>query len=384
MTSGRRPPWIRTTDELVALVAELAESRVIALDSESDSLHHHREKVCLVQLASDQGHAVLVDPLAGVDLSPLAPIVARPDLVKVFHGADYDVTTMKRDFGFSFQGLFDTMLAARHLGLKEIGLQAVLRDELQVGVSKDSQKDDWSRRPLTPLQEAYAVADVAYLIPLYERLRARLQETGRLAWVQEESDAVAALDPARRERDPQAWLKLKGARRLGRRQQAVLRAAWAWRDAIAEGTDIPAFKIASSDTLMSIAEKAPASMADLRHVRPPLSHRAQGQAHGLVEAIAEVMRTPEADLPAPPAALPRPPVPSEAVRRRVDALRKWRGEEAARLGVDVSVVLPQRLLDKVAEAAPRDLAGLAAIDGIRRWRVDALGAGILAVLRATS
>ncbi|HET7746854.1 MAG TPA: ribonuclease D, partial [Vicinamibacteria bacterium] len=205
MTSGRRPPWISTTEELAALVDELSSSRVIALDSESDSLHHHREKVCLVQLASDEGHAVLVDPLAGLDMAFLAPIVASPNVVKVFHGADYDVTTMKRDFGFTFGGVFDTMLAARYLGLKEVGLQAVLRDELQVTVSKESQKDDWSHRPLTPLQEAYAIADVAYLIPLYERLRARLEETGRLAWVQEESDAVAGLDAARRERDPAAW-----------------------------------------------------------------------------------------------------------------------------------------------------------------------------------
>jgi ribonuclease D len=374
---------VRDARALETLADELRGSKVIALDSESDSLHHHREKVCLVQLASDRGHAVLIDPLAGLDLAPLAPLIADPAVAKVFHGADYDVTTMKRDFGFTFGGLFDTMLAARFLGLKEIGLQAVLRDELGVAVSKDSQKDDWSRRPLTPTQEAYAIADVLHLIPLYERLVARLRETGRLAWVEEESAAVAALEAARRDKDPDAWARVKGARKLNRRQQAALRAAWAWREAIAEETDIPAFKIATSETLLAVAEQMPATASDLRRIRPGLSHRALSRSGPLVEALAAVAAAEERALPVPPPGTPRPPLPPEPVRKRVDALKKWRTAEAARLGIDVSVVLPQRLLDKVAEAAPREVPALARVEGIRRWRVDALGEAIVRVVRET-
>src|SRR5712691_4257261 len=162
-------PWIRTTAELSELAGSLAGRRAIALDTESDSLHHHREKVCLVQIGVEEG-GWLVDPLAARDLSPLAPLLADPAMVKVLHGADYDVTTLKRDFGFSFAGLFDTMIAARFLGLPEIGLQAVAKAELGVAISKDSQKDDWSRRPLTPTQEAYALADVHSLLALRGRL----------------------------------------------------------------------------------------------------------------------------------------------------------------------------------------------------------------------
>src|SRR5262249_8581032 len=120
--------WIRTTGELAALVGSLAGRPAIALDTESDSLHHHREKVCLVQIGVE-GEGWLVDPLAARDLSPLAPLMADAGVVKVLHGADYDVTTLKRDFGFEFRSLFDTMIAARFLGLPEIGLQALLRTE---------------------------------------------------------------------------------------------------------------------------------------------------------------------------------------------------------------------------------------------------------------
>ena len=231
--------WARTTAEVADLAAALAGARAIALDTESDSLHHHKEKVCLVQLASDSGLAALVDPLAGADLAPLGPLLADPAVAKILHGADYDVTTLKRDFGFGFAGLFDTMIASRMLGLPNIGLQAVAAAELGIALSKDSQKDDWSKRPLTPTQERYALADVEHLLALHGRLVAKLEAAGRLSWVREESDAVAELPAARRDRDVDAWQRVKGVRRLTRRQQAVLRAAYDWREAIARETDIP-------------------------------------------------------------------------------------------------------------------------------------------------
>jgi ribonuclease D len=370
--------WIRTTGELAELVGSLAGRRAIALDTESDSLHHHREKVCLVQIGVEEG-GWLVDPLAARDLSPLAPLLADPAVVKVLHGADYDVTTLKRDFGFTFAGVFDTMIASRVLGRPEIGLQALLRTEFGIALAKDSQKDDWSRRPLTPTQEAYALADVAHLIPLHDRLVAALQELGRLEWVREECAAVAALEPARRGRDAEAWQKVKGARRLSRRQQAVLQAVFAWRDAIADRTDVPAFKIVSAETLMDLAERHPATVEELRGMKG-LSPRVHREAGSLLDAVARAWALPEDSWPHMPVA-PRPVV-SEATRRRIDALRTWRTAEAKRLALDVAVVLPQRLLDRVAEAAPRTMSDLEAVEGLRRWRRDTFGEALVRVSAA--
>ena len=370
--------WIRTTGELAELVGSLAGRRAIALDTESDSLHHHREKVCLVQIGVEEG-GWLVDPLAARDLSPLAPLLADPAVVKVLHGADYDVTTLKRDFGFTFASVFDTMIASRVLGLPEIGLQALLPTEFGIALAKDSQKDDWSRRPLTPTQEAYALADVAHLIPLHDRLVAALQELGRLEWVREECAAVAALEPARRGRDAEAWQRIKGARRLSRRQQAVLQAVFAWRDAIADRTDVPAFKIVSSETLMDLAERHPANVEELRGMKG-LSPRVHREAESLLDAVVRAWALPEDSWPHMPVA-PRPIV-SEATRRRIDALRTWRTAEAKRLALDVSVVLPQRLLDRVAEAAPRTMSDLETVEGLRRWRRDTFGEALVRVSAA--
>jgi len=369
--------WVRTRETLLDLVGSLAGCRALALDSESDSLHHHAEKVCLVQLTSDRGGPWLIDPLAVRDLSPLAPLVADPAILKVFHGADYDVTTMKRDFGFSFDGVFDTMIAARFLGFTEIGLQAVARKELGVELTKDSQKDDWSRRPLTPKQEAYALADVEHLLPLQVRLSALLDERGRLAWVEEECRAVAALEPARRGRDPEAYKRVKGLSRLPRRQQAVFLELFQWREGMAEASDIPAFKLIGSEALLALAQRLPRTPADLGEVKG-LPARLRARPEDMLEAVARGLAVPESELPRLEGA--RRPVVPEPVRRRIDVLKAWRSGEAARIALDVSVILPQRLLEKVAEAAPRRLADLEAVPGLRRWRIDALGAGMLAAL----
>jgi ribonuclease D len=369
--------WIRTTRELEALAEILRSCRAVALDSESDSLHHYFEKVCLVQVAPDRGDPCLVDPLQIETLEALAPVIADPAIVKVFHGADYDVTTMKRDFSFRFAGLFDTMIAARFLGIPQFGLQALLKSEFGVELSKARQKDDWSRRPLAPAQEAYALADVTHLLPLHDRFIHRLESCGRLSWVREECDAVAALEPARRRDDPNSYQKMKGARGLSRRSLAALRELAAWREEKAASGDVPAFKILSSETLVALAAALPrdaAAVADFKGLPRAL----RNDPAPLLQAVARAEAFPESDLPS--IRREAAPMVSDTVRRGIARLREWRTAEATRLGLDVSLILPQRLLDRVAERAPRTVADLRDVDGLREWRVEALGAGILQAL----
>lgn len=370
-------PWVRSAEDLAGLVRRIEGCRAIALDTESDSLYHYFDKVCLLQLATDRGEAFLVDTLVVRDLSPLAPALADPALVKVLHGADYDVTTLKRDFGFSFAALFDTMIAARLLGRREIGLAAVARDELGVTLTKDSQKDDWSRRPLTPRQEAYALADVLHLVELRERLSARLVAAGRLEWLHEECAAVAALEPAVRRRDPEAWLGVKGARRLAPRSQAALRELFAWRERQGQEIDTPTFKVLGNEALLRLAEQRPRDAAALQAV-PGFPPRLRRHAAEVLSAIRRAEELPDDALPRLPRA-PRPVVPEE-VLRRIERLKAWRAVKGTELGVEVSVVLPQRLIDRLAEAPPRDVDSLLAVEGLRRWRAAAFGRDLLAAL----
>jgi len=369
--------WIRTPEALAELVRSLEGCRTIGLDTESDSLYHYFEKVCLVQVATDRGEEVLVDSLAVKDLSPLRRALANPDIVKVLHGADYDVTTLKRDFGFTFRGLFDTMIAARFLGMPGIGLAAVAEAELGVTLSKTNQKDDWSQRPLTPQQETYALADVQHLGALRERLEAKLEEKGRIEWVREECDVVAALEPRPRRRDPDAYLGVKGARRLRPRQLAALRELYAWREHRAEQIDRPPFKVLGNEMLRKAAERRPRTLPELRHV-PGVLPRLRGQADEILRALRRAAELADSELPV----IPRPPRPilSTEVMHRMARLKEWRGRRATELKVEVSVVLPQRLIDRLAAAAPRDPGALAEIEGLRRWRINTFGDDLLAAV----
>jgi ribonuclease D len=278
----------------------------------------------------------------------------------VLHAGDNDLTHLKRRYGFAFGAVFDTSLAARFLGAPGLGLDTLIRDHLGLELPPSRQKDDWSVRPLTEAQEAYAAADVRYLFALAERLREALAHIGRLAWVEEECAALAAEPVAERVVDPQAYAGLKGARELPLRALALLRELFDTREQLARAADRPPFKVLA-ETLAPV---------------PGCTPRVIGRwGAAILDAIARGRALPDDRLPVL-TRTPRPPMPG-AVRRRIEALRQWRVEAAPRFALDPGVLLPNRLIRAIAEAGPRDLAGLTAVEGVRRWRVEAMGAELV-------
>lgn len=377
-----QPRWVRTLEELRAVATRLRGARAIALDTESDSLHSFPEKVCLVQLAEETGAVSLADPLALRDLSPLAPLLADPAVVKILHGAAYDLASMKRDFGFEFAGLFDTMVAAQFLGLPELGLASLLERFFGIPPGRSRQKDDWAERPLSPEQEFYAAEDVRHLIPLRERLLQELRARGREAWVEEECQALAAIPAAHRVFDPEDYVRLKGARDLDSRGLAILRELYVAREMWTREAGRPPFKVLGNESLIRLAAERPRSRGGLRRIPGCTSRVVQRYGDGLLAAIARGEAIPEAELPT----FPRPKKPwiPPAVQRRMDALTRWRAAAADRLGLDSGLLLPRRLVELLAEEAPGDAEALCAIEGLRRWRAEAFGQEILAALAAAS
>jgi ribonuclease D len=375
------PTWIRDDEALARLAAELAAQPVVAMDTESDSLHHFFEKTCLIQVGLADGRTFLIDPLVIGDMAPLGPVLAAPGIRKVFHAADYDIAVLARDFGFRLAGLFDTMLACRFLGWTDFGLAAALHREFGLTIDKGPQRADWSQRPLPPDLEAYAAQDVSMLIPLHERLRDALTAAGRLDWVIEECEALIAQEPvhpsAPQMPDPS---RAPGARDLNLRQAAVLAALYETREEVARRLDRPRFKVVSDATLVRIAGIMPLGHDELARIpgvpRPMLHH-----ARSWLDAIRRGVEGPPAEpTPRPDAYRPRT---SPIVGARLGRLRAWRNDAAARFGLEPGLFLPQRLLVPVAVEGPPDLDALAAIEGIRRWRVQAFGAELLAALHGT-
>ncbi|HSL51546.1 MAG TPA: HRDC domain-containing protein [Candidatus Deferrimicrobiaceae bacterium] len=372
------PLWIRTPDDLQALARDLTGVGAVAIDTEADSLHHYPGKLCLVQIADARGRGHLVDPLALRDLSRLGPVLADPGTLKVLHAADNDLAYLKRLYGVTVVSLFDTAVAARFIGATSLGLEGLLSQYLGVTAVKSRQKDDWSRRPLTPEQEAYALDDVLHLIPLRERLLEALHAIGRAQWVEEECAGLAALVVPEKPADPDAYMKLKGARELDARGLAALRELHAARETLAIRLDRPPFMIVGNESLVVLAARRPHDAEGILAVpgcTPPVIRRA-GPA--IVEAIARAEALPEAELPVYRPA-PRPHVPA-AVRRRAEALREWRGKASKEVGLEPGVLFPQRLIDRLAAAPPADLAALRQVEGVRDWRVGLFGADLLRVL----
>ena len=246
VTSSDLPTYAEQTPHLVAeadaldrLVADLAAhpADAVALDTEADSFHHYYEKACLLQLSRD-GAAWLVDPLAGLDLDRLFALLSDRRLL--LHGADYDLRLLSRGYGFRPREIFDTMVAAQLLGLKEIGLAALLSQRLGVTLDKSSQRADWSRRPLSPTLVAYAASDVLHLHALVASLEADLAARGRTAWHAEECARLLAQDLSPAPEDPETDWRIKGSNGLAPKERAFLRELWRAREERARALDLKA------------------------------------------------------------------------------------------------------------------------------------------------
>ncbi len=342
-------------------------------------MHHYPERLALIQVADRAGDAWLVDPLALPDLGALGAVLAASEPLVVLHAGDNDLAHLKRRYAFTFGAIFDTSLAARFLGGRALGLDVLMRERLGVELPPSRQKDDWSVRPLSPAQERYAVADVEYLLGLKDKLVEALERAGRRAWVEEECAALAAEVVPERTLDPEAWARLNGARDLSPRGLAILRAVHEARERLALAADRPPFKVLGDATLLAIAQAPPADAAALAAL-PGCSPRVAARwGEAVLAAVRGALALPEAELPEL-ARPPRPPGLPGVVRRRIEALRAWRTAEAPRFDLEPGVLLPNRLIGPIAQAAPRTRDELAGVPGIRRWRVEVLGEGILAAI----
>jgi ribonuclease D len=369
--------WVDTPELLEELVRHVTAQPLAGVDTESDSFHHYREQVCLIQISTPEVDAI-IDPLVLTDLSSLRPLFSDPAREWVMNGADYDIVCLKRDFGIHFGRMFDTVVAAQLLGYPATGLAAMLERHFGLKVSKSFQRDEWFRRPLTPEQVSYALTDTRFLIPLRAILRAELQEAGRLAWAEEEFLLLARREWTREPFQPDDFWRIRGARDLGRREQLVLRELAVMRDARAQEVNRPPFKVMSDAVLLALARLQPASLSALRRVRgiSPLMARRMGGP--LLEAVRRGMEAEETSLSPPRSGERRRFDPSAS--RRLDALKEWRRLRSAELHLDPGVLAPLSSLQIVSRANPKTIDEMLALPELTRWRIHEFGAEWIATM----
>lgn len=374
----KNPEIVVSSEALGSLVKRISREPVLAFDLEADSLHHYREKVCLIQV-STVSETVLIDTLALPDLSPLALVMADPAIRKVFHGADYDIRSLHREFGMNVNNLFDTMVACQFLGYKELGLAAVLKGRFGLELDKRYQKADWSKRPLSPEMIEYAAKDTSMLIELSRQLEEELRVKGRLFWAMEEFDLLSKVRTAPREDEP-LYVRFKGAARMEPRALAVLEELLRFRDETARQRDLPAFKVFSADTLRELSEKRPVRHGELAGIiglTPKLIDRYGSK---IIEIIFKAVNFPEEKLPS----YPRSPRLTQYRRKEevLKELKRWRESKASSLGMDAGIIANNSLLETLAESLPRDVKGLESITAMKDWQRKEFGAELTSLFAA--
>jgi ribonuclease D len=377
MSDGSLPEPILITrpPALIRLAETLRRRPVVAVDTESNSLFAYREQVCLIQFSTPEAD-YLVDPLAVRDLSPLADIFSNPRILKVFHAAEYDLICLRRDFGFEFANLFDTMVASRVLGWEAVGLGAILEQLFDVHLDKRFQRANWGQRPLPSALLNYARLDTHYLIAVREQLEIELDQRGLLSLADEDFRRLTIANGHSGSNNhveiPPCW-RISGSYDLEPQQAAVLVELCNYRDGVARSVNRPLFKVISDATLAEIARQTP-------HDRDSLS-QIEGMSKGQMDRHAShLLVAVRRGLAAEPIYPPRPQRPNEDYLERVEILRRWRKQAAEAMGVKSDVVLPRDLLYDLAEANPHDLDQLSGVMQAVPWRMEHFGTQILAAL----
>jgi ribonuclease D len=367
-TPLRHAQLVDSQAALDACCPALARQRDLPLDTEFARTDTYRPRLCLLQIATPAA-MLCIDTLAALDTAALWRILAAEGALKIMHAAKQDLEVFALHFGALPGPVFDTQIAAALLGHPaQAGYATLVEAELGVRLEKTQTRTDWTRRPLTEAQLAYAADDVAWLLPLAERLRERLQAQGREAWAS--ADSAALLDPSLYAvRPEEAWERLSGIEYQPPAVQARARRLAAWRERRAADADRPRQWILADAALMALATAAPADLAGIEALGqlPPGVVRRSGT------ALLEELRQADADLACgaiTPTQRSRPAATDNGQVKRLAAIVQ---KQAAELGI-----APELLATRAELTAL--LRGVQTLRPLQGWRRDVIGAALLAAL----
>jgi len=370
------PVYLDTSQTVDAFLTSIANARILALDTEGASFHRFVDRIYLLQLSTREQTAI-IDPIPIGTPSLLGNLLEDRDVEVVFHDADYDLRLLQQDYRWHVRNIFDTRVAAQLLGIRAFGLAALLERYFGVKLDKKHQRADWSMRPLPQGMLDYAAQDTIHLLELRDRLKHDLEQAGRWDWAREE---FALLEGTKWGDDDSAnaFLRIKGARDLTRRELAVLRELVPWRDGIARQLDRATFRVVGNEQLLDIARQQPATRETLAAIKGMPRALLEARGNEVLEAIKRGLAVPDAELPRFPKAARWDRDPEFDVR--VSALKTVRDETATRLDLDPGVLCARDRLEAVARKNPKTRDELETIAELRQWQRAVLGESFLKAL----
>ena len=364
----------RAAEELMASVGRVDR---IAIDTEGASFHRFIDRIYLVQLSTRDVTAV-IDPLTAGDLPALGAVLADRSVEVVLHDADYDLRLLHQDYGWHPTNIFDTRIAAQLLGIPAFGLGALLEKYLGIRLEKKHQRADWSMRPLPQDMLEYAQEDTWYLLQLRDLIGADLERLGRMEWAREEFDLLEGTRWAE-EDESLAFMRIKGARDLTRRELAVLGELAQWRDSKAAELDRAVFRVMANEVLLELARTAPTREDQLLGIKGMPRSLAQRASREILDAVARGMAVADDKLPKYPKSLRWNKDPD--FDRRVTLLKGARDGAAKRLQLDPGVLCSRERLEAVARRNPASMEDLTEVRELRKWQAKELGPDFLRALQ---
>jgi ribonuclease D len=368
--------YVTTQEGLEEAIDELRGGPVLGVDIEGDSFFSYEESCCLVQVTGLDTRDFIIDPLEIDDMSSLGPLLADRDMVKIFHGADYDVVSLKRDFGFEIRNLFDTMITAQATGHERFSLGDLVHRYFGTKLNKRYQRHDWSSRPLLDAHLNYARNDTHFLPALRDLLMEQAEAADRTEMLQEEFELLEEREWTGRPFSPDDCMRVKGAGKLDDEARRVLRAVFSKREGIAEGKNRPPFKVWGNDALMLLAKGKPKSQAELREVLGEKHHIARRFAREVTEAVRDGL----ADESPPPETFrnvtrtsPEVPPFTREDEALMAHLKRWRNSYAAGEQLAPAMIVNNAVLKEVSALRPASLADLDKIEEMRRWQKREIG-----------
>jgi len=328
---------ISTKPQLNELVAQIAPHPRIAIDTEADSLHCYREKLCLLQV-SVPGSDFVIDPLSKIDLAPLCLALAEKEIV--LHGADFDLRLLRRSLNFIPRQIFDSVIAARVLGIREFSLAALVKRFFGVELAKGSQKANWAERPLPPRMAEYAINDTHYLLGMAARLEDELNACSRIDWFRQSCQRALDQSAVDRARDADEAWRVAGAGALRGLTAAIMRELWNWREKEAEAADRPAFHILQSSELIKSAQRFASGEI------PDYKHFSGARRRNFREAGQRGLHTPQDKWPAARKRLGTRP--NAKIVQRAEELKIRRDREAKKYDLEPSFIASRSAIEAIA------------------------------------
>jgi ribonuclease D len=368
--------YIDTQQGADDFLTDISGIREIAIDTEGASFHRFIDRIYLLQISTRERSAI-IDPLPIGMPKGLGEILEDKNVEVIFHDADYDLRLLHQDYGWHVNHIFDTRIAAQLLGIKAFGLAALLEQFFDVKLDKKHQRADWSLRPLPPGMLDYAAQDTKYLLDLRDELKTKLEKLRRSEWAREE---FTRLEGTKWEDDDGsgAFLRIKGARDLTRRELALLRELVPWRDSVAKELDRATFRVMGNEVLLDIARTAPRTAKELSTMKGMPRGVLERGASAILAAITRGLEVAEENLPR----FPRAPKwdREEDFDSRVAKLKTVRDAAATRLNLDPGVLCSRERLESIARKKPEKVSDLEDIPGLRKWQIAEMGEDFIKAL----